>query len=88
MAVKGVRISEERWEKRKEEEEEEKQETLKALESAAGFVRRELAEKLRLRHIPDLTFEWDSSIERGAHLLDLLDKVAEESAEKEKKKTE
>ncbi len=66
--------------------EEEKKETLKALESAAGFVRRELADKLRLRHIPDLTFEWDSSIERGAHLLDLLDKVAEESADKEKGK--
>ena len=68
--------------------EEEKQETLKALESAAGFLRRELADKLRLRHIPDLTFEWDSSIERGTYLLDLLDKVAEESAGKGKGKEE
>jgi len=40
---------------------------------------------LRLRHIPDLTFEWDNSIERGAHLLELIDKVSEESAEKKEK---
>jgi ribosome-binding factor A len=62
---------------------EEKQETLKALDSASGFLRRELAEKLRLRHIPDLSFEWDDSMERGAHLLDLLDKVSEQSKESE-----
>jgi ribosome-binding factor A len=67
--------------------EEEKRETLAALESAAGFLKRELAEKLRLRHIPDLTFEWDDSIERGAHLLDLLDKVSEESEKTEKGET-
>lgn len=64
--------------------EEEKRETLEALVSASGFLRRELAEKLRLRHIPNLTFEWDDSIERGAYLLDLLDKVSEESKEREK----
>jgi ribosome-binding factor A len=64
--------------------EDEKRETLEALASAAGFLRRELAEKLRLRHIPDLSFEWDDSIEHGAHLLDLLDKVSEESKEREK----
>jgi ribosome-binding factor A len=68
--------------------EEEKRETLEALDSAAGFLRRELAEKLRLRHIPDLTFEWDDSIERGAHLLELIDKVSEESKKKEKGKEE
>ncbi len=66
--------------------EEEKRETLEALDSAAGVLRRELAEKLRLRHIPDLTFEWDDSIERGAHLLELIDKVAEESEKQEKGK--
>lgn len=64
--------------------EEEKRETLEALVSASGFLRRELAEKLRLRHIPDLTFEWDDSMERGSHLLDLLDKVSEQSIEQEK----
>ncbi|MFH1639693.1 MAG: 30S ribosome-binding factor RbfA [Chloroflexota bacterium] len=57
----------------------EKQETLAALETASGFFRHELGEKLRLRHIPELSFQWDDSIERGDHLLQLIDKVTEES---------
>ena len=59
--------------------EEEKQETLSTLASAAGFFRRELAKRLRLRRIPELTFQWDDTIERGAHLLELIDHIAAES---------
>ena len=55
--------------------EEEKQEILNALTSASGFIRNELSRRLKLRRIPELAFEWDSSIERGAHLLELIDKV-------------
>ena len=61
--------------------EEEKRETLEALKSASGYLRRELSERLRLRHIPELTFAWDTSIERGARLLELIDKVSEEKEE-------
>ncbi len=53
----------------------EKKETLKALMAASGFFRRELAKRLRLRYIPELNFQWDDSIERGAHLQELIDKV-------------
>jgi len=53
--------------------EEEKQETLSVLASASGFLRRELARRLKLRHIPVLSFQWDDSIERGDHLLRLID---------------
>jgi len=59
--------------------EEEKRETLRVLTSASGFLRNELAKRLRMRRIPELNFEWDDSIERGAHLLDLIDKVSAES---------
>ena len=52
-----------------------KQETLTALAAASGFLRNELARRLRLRRIPELSFQWDDSIERGAHLLELIDKV-------------
>jgi len=55
--------------------EEEKQETLSVLAAASGFFRNELAKRLRLRHIPELSFQWDDSIERGTHLLNLIDKV-------------
>ncbi len=55
---------------------EEKKETLSALATASGFFRNELAKRLRLRRIPELSFQWDDSIERGVHLLNLIDKVA------------
>jgi len=53
----------------------EKKETLSGLVAASGFFRKEMAKRLRLRHIPELSFQWDDSIERGAHLLELIDQV-------------
>ena len=58
---------------------EEKQETLDTLASASGFFRSELFKRLRLRHTPELSFQWDDSIERGNHLLQLIDEVTTES---------
>ncbi|HEY33331.1 MAG TPA: 30S ribosome-binding factor RbfA [Dehalococcoidia bacterium] len=55
---------------------EEKQETLGALASAAGFFRRELAARLKLRRVPELNFQWDDSLERGDRLLRLIDRVS------------
>jgi ribosome-binding factor A len=54
---------------------EEKDAVLASLRSAAGFLRSELAKNLRLRVVPDLDFQWDDSIEHGAHILELLDRV-------------
>ncbi|MCX7911605.1 MAG: 30S ribosome-binding factor RbfA [Dehalococcoidales bacterium] len=54
------------------------QEGLKVLEvlnAATGFLRSELAKKVRLRYIPELSFHWDNSIERGDRILRLLDQV-------------
>jgi ribosome-binding factor A len=56
----------------------EEQNTLLALNSAAGFLRTELARKIRLRHIPELSFHWDNSIEHGDYILRLLDQINEE----------
>ena len=39
--------------------------TFKALEKATGFIKSELGSRMRLRIIPDLTFEYDESIEYG-----------------------
>jgi len=58
--------------------EEEKQETLSAFAAASGFLRNELSNRLKLRRIPELYFQWDDSIERGAHLLELIDSVSQE----------
>jgi len=54
----------------------EKKETLSVLAAASNFFRRELAKRLRLRNIPELSFRWDDSIERGAHLQKLIDKIS------------
>ncbi len=59
--------------------EEEKQETLSVLTAASGFFRNELAKRLRLRHTPELSFQWDDSIERGDYLLQLIDEVNSDS---------
>jgi ribosome-binding factor A len=56
--------------------EEEKQTTLSGLIAASGFLRNQLAKRLRLRRIPELNFHWDDSIKRGAHLLQLIDEVS------------
>lgn len=55
---------------------EEKKETLGVLASAAGFFRKELATRLKLRRVPELNFQWDDSLERGDHLLQLIDRVS------------
>lgn len=57
--------------------EEKKEEILHVLVAASGFFRGELAKRLKLRHIPELDFQWDDSIERGAHILELIDRVSE-----------
>jgi len=58
--------------------EEEKQAMMSGLGAAANFLRNQLATRLRLRRIPELSFEWDDSIERGDHLLQLIDKISTE----------
>lgn len=48
------------------------------LESAAGFIRRELARRLSLRRIPALRFRRDPSLELGGRTLSLLREVVPE----------
>ena len=47
-------------------------EVVKGLKSAAGYLRYELGSALNLRHTPQLMFEEDQSIDKGAHILELL----------------
>ena len=45
---------------------------LKALKSAAGYLRRELGRQVDLRYTPELLFELDRNIAYGAHISDIL----------------
>ncbi|MBF6604395.1 MAG: 30S ribosome-binding factor RbfA [Chloroflexi bacterium] len=53
----------------------ERTETIRALEHAMVFIRRELGTRLRLRRIPDLHVRLDDSIERGTRVLRLIDAI-------------
>ena len=49
--------------------------SLEALRSAAGFLRKLLGRKLRLRTIPALHFHYDDSFDRGARLSQLINEA-------------
>jgi ribosome-binding factor A len=53
-------------------EADERLEAKAALEHAAGFLRRELGHRLRLRYLPELRFFIDDSLERYDRISDLL----------------
>ena len=54
---------------------------LKGLQSAAGYLRRELGHALNLRHTPQLTWALDDSITYGAKMLALINSLEVEKDE-------
>ncbi|HEV2283491.1 MAG TPA: 30S ribosome-binding factor RbfA [bacterium] len=52
--------------------------TMEGLRSAEGFVRTELAHRIRLRYTPEVTFRIDESIEQGDRVNRLLRQVTKE----------
>jgi ribosome-binding factor A len=54
---------------------EEQAEAQQGLESAAGWLRRELGRRLRLRNTPQLIFHYDPSLEHGEHIASILDEL-------------
>ena len=63
-------------------DEESAAETLKGLEQASGYIRRELARSINLRNTPELTFVLDTSIEYGNYMSKRIDDVLKQDAEK------
>ena len=60
-------------------DEKEQERVLTGLVAASGFLRRQLAPRLTMRFVPELIFVRDDSIERGSHLLQLIDQVESNS---------
>lgn len=56
-------------------EKEKAKDALKGLKSAGGYLRRELGAALQLRYTPELQWEEDESITRGAYMLNLLNSL-------------
>lgn len=51
------------------------EESVKGLRSAAGYVRRELASRVKLRQTPEVIFIADDSIEQSAHINSIIHKL-------------
>jgi len=62
--------------------EEAKSETMAGLQSATGFVRRELGRRVRLRRTPEVVFIEDRGLERGTRMLTLLNQLSQERRRK------
>lgn len=46
---------------------------LDALNNAKGFIRREVGQRIKLRHVPELIFKIDKSMEYGRHISRIID---------------
>ena len=51
------------------------QDTIKGLQSAEGYIRRELARTVNMRNTPEITFIMDQSIEYGVNISRKIDEV-------------
>jgi ribosome-binding factor A len=54
------------------------QQAKEGLESASGFIRRELGGRITIRHTPELRFHLDESIDYGAHIETLFAEIRQE----------
>ncbi|HEY8179441.1 MAG TPA: 30S ribosome-binding factor RbfA [Candidatus Limnocylindria bacterium] len=57
--------------------------SIEALRSATPWLRRQLGERLRLRHVPELSIRADDSIESGDRVLRILRELEGETATKD-----
>lgn len=58
-------------------EERKKKAMLSGLERAKGFLRREVAQRVKLRYAPELRFYWDDSVDRGRDMETVLSEIRE-----------
>ncbi|WP_334110490.1 30S ribosome-binding factor RbfA [Thermodesulfitimonas autotrophica] len=54
--------------------------TLGVLERAQGFIRSQLGRRIRLRHVPEISFRFDPSIDYGVKIARLIDELKKDGA--------
>lgn len=62
--------------------EEERQASMKGLEKATGYIRKLIGERIKVYHTPEIIFKYDNSLEHGAYISRLIDKVKEDEGNK------
>jgi ribosome-binding factor A len=65
-----------------------KKETIKALKSSAGLIRKEIGIHVKLRHVPQVIIEIDETIERAMHMENIFHQIKEKDKNDEEKKQE
>jgi ribosome-binding factor A len=58
-------------------QDEQSKDTLKGLEKASGFMRKELGKRVHMRSMPQLHFKFDQSLTRGEKMSTLINKAIE-----------
>jgi ribosome-binding factor A len=53
----------------------ERESSVKGLDSAKGYVRKELGHRIRLRYTPEIIFQFDPSIEYAIHMEELIQSI-------------
>ena len=56
----------------------ERERSMKGLDSAKGYIRKELGRRIRLRHTPEIMFQFDPSIEYAIHMGELIQSIHQE----------
>ena len=54
---------------------EKKQKTFDAIKESAGFIRKSISQKMHIRTVPEFRFKMDDSMEYGAHIDKILEKI-------------
>lgn len=57
--------------------------SIKGLESAKGFVRKELAKRIHMKYIPEIMFKFDPSIEYSIHISEVIQQTKRERKDDE-----
>lgn len=56
-------------------DEDRQDQVMAALQSASGFLRREVGKRIRVRNTPELHFHWDKTLKHGEHIHRLLESL-------------
>jgi ribosome-binding factor A len=62
-----------------------REDSVRGLNSAMGFMRRELGRRLRLRYVPDIVFSFDPSLEHMSRLTELIQEIHEDEKPEDSK---
>ncbi|HEY8804737.1 MAG TPA: 30S ribosome-binding factor RbfA [Clostridium sp.] len=65
-----------------------KKETIQALKSSTGLIRKEIGIHVKLRHVPQVIIEIDETIERAIHLESIFHQIKEKDKNEEEKNQE